>query len=550
MPSGSTKILLALGLIALTASTFAVLDEAKSALAQNPEPVKASLDDTEAVEPVGIVGFSFKYSGDDYPRVGNILPEGPATRLDIKSGDEILAIDGHDTSLLSIQGARQMLTGKPGQAVKIKLRRAAVEQDIDLVRMSSTEVKDQRLRNMIEHYRSSLKTTDDAPLALCHLSEPGPSVVEFYPASAGKNPLLLEREKNGLSVKRVSLADQSNLKLMHALGLEADSKPIYYFAGILTTQGHFEKRPLTREILAENLKKINWVPGQDSMHKAMIEQYETLRKQTWQPSANLDSLSSNSAYRTRRNEAAQAMVKYLKLHNSGAVSSAAARAMLAPEALSLGLPPMGNLSFEQSEANNNIIIVGESYAVARTKLNSPKALDVYFYMRNDAGWKITAVRALACTGPLGAMVDELQHKSSKSRLSAEEEASLANLKLTLSTDSELKSWFKKNGPALDKLAVMAADLPAGSSVIVNDMRLRLQGALSKASPEVKEQLRALHISSLNKIDDKQMEFIIGGVTDNTVGFLYAPDNKPPLLGPSEYIWVEKVADKWYLFRTT
>jgi len=67
---------------------------------------------------------------------------------------------------------------------------------------------------------------------------------------------------------------------------------------------------------------------------------------------------------------------------------------------------------------------------------------------------------------------------------------------------------------------------------------------------VKEKLKSLHLSSLNKIDEKQIEIIIGGVTDNTVGFLYAPDNKPPLLGPSEYIWVEKVADKWYLFRTT
>jgi hypothetical protein len=63
--------------------------------------------------------------------------------------------------------------------------------------------------------------------------------------------------------------------------------------------------------------------------------------------------------------------------------------------------------------------------------------------------------------------------------------------------------------------------------------------------------RRCNLSSLSKVDDKQMEVVIGGVTDNTVGFLYAPDNRPPTSGAnSEYIWVEKVADNWYLFRTT
>jgi hypothetical protein len=73
---------------------------------------------------------------------------------------------------------------------------------------------------------------------------------------------------------------------------------------------------------------------------------------------------------------------------------------------------------------------------------------------------------------------------------------------------------------------------------------------SPTSSAIKAKLQALHLSSLSKVDDKQIEIIIGGVTDNTVGFLYAPDNRPPLVGPSEYIWVEKIADNWYLFRTT
>ena len=48
-----------------------------------------------------------------------------------------------------------------------------------------------------------------------------------------------------------------------------------------------------------------------------------------------------------------------------------------------------------------------------------------------------------------------------------------------------------------------------------------------------------------------MTFTIGGILDNSVGFLYlvAPE-APPQIDPGEYIWVEQIAVDWYLFRTT
>ncbi len=506
----------------------------------------SKLDDTESkVEAIGIVGFSFKYVGEEYPQVGNLLAEGPAAKLDIKTGDRLLAIDGQDTALLSISRSRALLTGKPGTPVTIKLKRGDKVFEQVLERMPSTEVKDHRLRNMIEHYRSRQNIEADAPLLLCQFCEPGPSVVEF--SSGERNKLLAAKEKEGLSVKHVDLDDAKSAKLVTALGLTAKSPPLYYFAGILTAQGVLEKRPLTAEILAANLKQINWLPGQDSLNKSMIEQYETLRKQSWQPSANADSLSNSSEYKSSREAATKAVRQYINLHNSGSDHAAAMRAMLAPEAVSFGLPPMGKLLFEQSEAEPNVLVVGNNYAVARTRLNDPKPLDVYFYLRRDTNWKITALRALACNGPLGAIADQLRKKKASGSLNADEHQTLQNLEITLATDKDLKTWFKQNQSALEQLAQSGSQLSPGTSILVNDHR---QPHEISENLVVKEKLKVLHLSSLNKVDEKQIEIIIGGVTDNTVGFLYAPDNKPPLLGPSEYIWVEKVADKWYLFRTT
>lgn len=510
----------------------------------------ASLDDSESNNDsdskntaVGIVGFSFKYAGLDHPCIGNVLPEGPAANLDIKSGDLLMAVAGKDTAMLSIQGARQLLLGQPGSPVTIVLKRPnQASKTVVLTRMSSSEIKDKRLRQMIEHARErhTEEETQSAPLIICQMSEPGPSVLEFYTKQSGQNKLLLEEEKHGLSVKHIAIDDTKNAKLKALL--QNKSKPIYYFAGILTTLGHFERRPLTAEILANHLKNINWTPGQDSLHQAMIAQYEAMRKQSWQPgSQNQRAILLNSDIANpRREEAIAAICRYIQLHNS---SNKGAKSMLAPEALALGLPPMDKLTFENS--HDNINIVGDSFAVARTTLSSPLPLNVYFYLRRDRDWKITAARALACTGPLNAIVSQLEKKS---QLTDEENSTLKNLRLTLSTDSELKNWFKFNKPALEELVSSGASLAAGSSVILNESRPKLAAALDSAA--IKEKLQALNLSGLSKVDDKQMEVVIGGVTDNTVGFLYAPDNKPPLIGPTEYIWVEKVADNWYLFRTT
>ncbi len=510
----------------------------------------ASLDDSESkTEAVGIVGFSFKYVGKDHPCIGNILPEGPAAALDIKSGDMLMAIDGKDTAALSIQGARQLLLGKPGSTVTIALKR--LDQDsknLVLTRMDSSAIKDKRMRQMIEHSRERHGEEDSsqsAPLTICQISEPGPSVIEFYTKLSGQNKLLADKEKHGLSVKHIALDDAKNSKLKALLQTKKTGS-VCYFAGIVTTLGHFERRPLTAEILESNLKSINWNPGQDSVHQAMINQYEAIRKQSWQLTSTgkrgqREVLLNSEIANPRRLEAINAITHYVQLHNN---NSKAARNMLSAEAFSLGLPPMGKLLFENGD--NNINIVADNFAVARTKLTSPMPLDVYFYLRREKDWKITAARALACTGPLNAIVTQLEKKSVRSD---EENATLRNLNLTLLTDSELKDWFASNRTKLEDLVNYGNALPASNSVIVNDSR-KASEEIPAAAAAIKAKLVALNLSSLSKVDDKQMEIIVGGVTDNTVGFLYAPDNRPPLIGPSEYIWVEKIADNWYLFRTT
>ena len=53
------------------------------------------------------------------------------------------------------------------------------------------------------------------------------------------------------------------------------------------------------------------------------------------------------------------------------------------------------------------------------------------------------------------------------------------------------------------------------------------------------------------MNSKNFMLLIGGVTDNSVGFLRVQDEADlPQMSPSEFIMIEKIAPNWYLFKTT
>jgi hypothetical protein len=48
-----------------------------------------------------------------------------------------------------------------------------------------------------------------------------------------------------------------------------------------------------------------------------------------------------------------------------------------------------------------------------------------------------------------------------------------------------------------------------------------------------------------------IEINIGGMLNNSVGFLYVPEGRmPPAMSSGGYIYIEKVMDHWYLYKTT
>jgi hypothetical protein len=275
-----------------------------------------------------------------------------------------------------------------------------------------------------------------------------------------------------------------------------------------------------------------------------------------------------------------AMLKFVGLNNKQSLQTDEARRLFSGSALEWKMAWFGEIP----NLPDKIVAVEKDFSVARVQIvrKNSRVVDLYFYLRLDAsGWKISSMRAMAQTGWLESTVETLKDNAAPT---AEMKEVLANAELTLSSDEMLTEWFQANRLALGKLAALAlvetkptpkkvtpapkikkprANKNQGISygVITGSAKQddlenyesltieRITGN-TKTFPKSAAALRKLHLAALETKADGSIEFTIGGMLDNTVGFIYSPKDAPPQIDGWRYIWVEKLAAGWYLFRTT
>jgi len=76
--------------------------------------------------------------------------------------------------------------------------------------------------------------------------------------------------------------------------------------------------------------------------------------------------------------------------------------------------------------------------------------------------------------------------------------------------------------------------------------------VNKKDIEFKTKLNKILISSIsgNKMNDI-IDFSIGGMIDNSVGYFYRKDkNKLPAMSDNRYIMIKNLGDGWYLYKMT
>ena len=229
------------------------------------------------------------------------------------------------------------------------------------------------------------------------------------------------------------------------------------------------------------------------------------------------------------------LVQLIEFSNKQALQTPEARKLLAGEALEWKMPTFGQLA---ASPDAMIFLPDAKNAVGRIQLTGKdRIVDLYFYFALEDSWRISAVRTLALTGIIEGAYQYLKSKPART---ADEETEFANMELLLSSDKVLREWFRQHATAMNKLYEASKVMKRGD----------FSSADNPQYAELKRQLLALHFSLAEMKENGNVEFVIGGVTDNTVGFLYSPTDQPPRISSNQYIWVEGVAPRWYLFRTT
>lgn len=202
-------------------------------------------------------------------------------------------------------------------------------------------------------------------------------------------------------------------------------------------------------------------------------------------------------------------------------------------------------------------------AVVGMTLTSEKGdgFDSYlFFVKENAVWKMSNFRALAQTGIVEQMVNSFG-KLSESEIekliktkdpvnpnaifeSREEfDFTLGNAKLIIDFDKNIISHFNKNSSEFERLKteiLKQIEKPKDE-----------QNAFLKT---LQNDYRKLHISAISTDYiglENCIDFIIGGIGDNLVGYIYVLDKKDlPKMDPSSIILIKEIGNGWYLYKTT
>jgi hypothetical protein len=194
-----------------------------------------------------------------------------------------------------------------------------------------------------------------------------------------------------------------------------------------------------------------------------------------------------------------------------------------PKTIGQALPPDVRVSQRPLLQSSDHAI----YAVVLTR--NGESLDWYAYLsRSNGDWRLEAVRSLMLPGFVGQLYTVLRDKKQRT---PEEELQFRNLDLTGRSDEQLRAYFAAHQVELEE---------------IKDHFLKRGG-----DDGIKQKTEALYLGGVQRNETGCIEIVIGGFMDNFVGYMFVPDGKsPPSIDRSNYIMIDRIAGRWYLYKTT
>ena len=231
-----------------------------------------------------------------------------------------------------------------------------------------------------------------------------------------------------------------------------------------------------------------------------------------------------------------------------------------------GIPNGKNLS---EETTTKFILLGQTEKIAVVAMtvldSSSEGFDTYLHFVKDTVWKMSAFRGLAMTGMIEQMkmaleimspeeIDEMITEAKNEEddgfslfTSREEfEFELGNATLIIALDDNIIKHFVANEAEFERLKNLALTQLENEKV-VDERSIQL-------IENLKADYRKLFISSVSAGDYELgncINFLIGGMLDNTVGYIYVKNKKDlPEMNPSSIIMIREIGNGWYMYKTT
>ncbi len=192
-------------------------------------------------------------------------------------------------------------------------------------------------------------------------------------------------------------------------------------------------------------------------------------------------------------------------------------------------PTMGEMLRKEVQVDIRRLEKSDDKAIFAILLSGKEwSSDWYAFLEKVHGaWKLEAIRTLALTGIFEKIIEEGKDIPEKDD---EEEFIYQNAILTLQSDAANKKYLLEHQKVFEE--------------IVNIAQWDEEKALQQA--------KKLNLWDVWIEEDKgYIQLLIGGVVENTVGFIcFLEGGNPPVRGPDRYIYVEHIKGPWYIFKTT
>ncbi len=215
-------------------------------------------------------------------------------------------------------------------------------------------------------------------------------------------------------------------------------------------------------------------------------------------------------------------------------------------------------SNEKFDLNVRLLKKYENTAVVNMRISDDTAngVDIYAYLVKNKDWKITAIRSLAQTGFIRSSIlgmermneqEILDYIKNNDSLNTKEDfyLELETFKLTVALDDTIIEHFHKNREKFEQLKDEIVKIKFDK----DEASYREINLGKQIKTNYKKLL--LHSISTSSYVEGGFEFIIGGILDNTVGYLYIPNKKDvPKMKASRIIMIREIGNGWYLFKTT